>query len=152
MELISYTKFAKLSLESFFPKSKIRKVGPSAECALGYGGGQSVGFTAVFWPDSSPGTVGELQLDMRRGECPAKTALEIMQAVALPLAPGDSEKAVLKALGAPDHAEPYFSDERFCRFLIGVRHPYVIGCHVHKSTGLNGLMVVRKDYWARAQS
>ena len=150
MELIAYRQFAKLRLEGFFPVSRIQKVGPSVECALGLGGGQSVGFTAVFWPDASPEIVGELQLDMRPDECPLGIAKQIIQAVKLPIGPGDSEQQVQRLLGAPEYTEPFYGKERFCRFLVGVKHPYFVGCHIHKTAGLNGLMVVREDFWPKA--
>lgn len=150
MELISYEEFSRLNLNAFFMPTEIRNIGPSVECALGFGGGQSYGSTALFWPDDFPGLVGELQLDMRIGECPLPIASKILLAIQLPLLPGDSQEKILIALGQPEYRENEFGDEIFYRFIVGKQYPYVVGCHFSKSDELNGLMVVRRDMWFEA--
>ncbi len=147
MELISYEEFSRLNLNAFFMPTEIRNIGPSVECALGFGGGQSYGSTALLWLDDLPGLVGELQLDMRIGECPLLIAAKILNAIRLPVFPGDSEEKILNLLGRPEYSENAFGDESFYRFIVGIKCPYVVGCHINKSDGLNGLMVVRSDMW-----
>jgi hypothetical protein len=151
MKLIPYDEFSRLRMTDFWPAEVNVSPVQGFSCRVGYGDGDSCGYSYFLKDRNRRNEVAEIRLEWLGPEEPLKGSdVRLFAHLGLPLAAGMTEEQVRLQLGEPIERNQVALDEAaHLVFLCGESWLYYVFCMVWPGQGLRAVHIVRKDAYDR---
>lgn len=150
IELVPYSKFAKLRLEHFFPEGspllEELTLLENWEYLGGVWEGHAIGFSEFLYLESLPHELGSLALSAE--ELPPDVISAALSELGLPVASGMTVSDLEAICGKPDKKYHFTDDRVTYEYLLGQASRYVVSFTVLEVKGLTYITVAREDILA----
>jgi hypothetical protein len=153
MELVPHSEFSKLHIGQFLPPDAFTEDDSGLEQSiLGFFRCRHYfmarhGWLLFHYPDSPPSVLAGIDVSLTDAELAAGVSDRILAACAPVLRAKMHVCEIIAVLGSPELDTCDGGETGFCRFRVGDRSPYRVGCSFRAAAGLDSFWIVREDYF-----